>query len=286
MMQEKGLPTIGAEGPVTVQAILSPILSPIAGWYGKLPCLGDFASRRLPPEFIEMWDEWLQRSIAASRQQLGEGWLELFLKSPMWRFALTPGVCGSYAWAGLLVPSVDRVGRYFPLTLVVPIEASDGNLAHVFAAESWYAELEKIGLAALNVDFDPEQLEAALARNPFPPSRGASPQDGVAREMAAWIAGGSQPRGFLFSGGDSIGEVMDDASQALYAASAAGRTFWWAVSDTSAATEAHGTVGMPPADYYAVLLGASREGEADDLPSDPLKAFGFENAADGPEPLR
>lgn len=281
-MEGNDFPSHGSEGPVTVQ----PILTPVPGWYGKMPCLGDFASRRLPPEFVETWDAWLQRSIAASRQQLGESWLDLFLTSPIWRFALAPGACGEYAWAGVLLPSVDKVGRYFPLTLAIPVEPSDGNLAHIFAAESWYAELEKIGLSALNIDFDPQQLEAALARNPFPPSRSATAQNGAARELAAWISGGSTPRDFHFSGGDSIAEAMEDAAQSLYAASAAGRSFWWAVSDASSTTEAHAAVGLPPPDYYAILLGASRPGEAEALPSDPLKAFGFENAADDPEPLR
>src|ERR1043165_7880768 len=55
--------------------------SNIAGWYGKMPCLGDFASRRLTPDFITPWDAWLQRSIATSRQQLGEQWLEIYLTS-------------------------------------------------------------------------------------------------------------------------------------------------------------------------------------------------------------
>jgi type VI secretion system protein ImpM len=29
---------------------------PAAGCYGKLPCLGDFVSRRLPRAFIQPWD--------------------------------------------------------------------------------------------------------------------------------------------------------------------------------------------------------------------------------------
>ena len=27
-----------------------------AGWYGKLPTLGDFASRRLDNDFVDIWD--------------------------------------------------------------------------------------------------------------------------------------------------------------------------------------------------------------------------------------
>ena len=30
---------------------------------------------------------------------------------PIWRFVLLPGLIGSNGWAGVLMPSVDRVGR-------------------------------------------------------------------------------------------------------------------------------------------------------------------------------
>ena len=62
------------------------------GWYGKLASLGDFASRRLTPEWVRICDNWLARSVAASNQQLGARWLEVYLSAPVWRFAWTPGV--------------------------------------------------------------------------------------------------------------------------------------------------------------------------------------------------
>ena len=49
------------------------------GWYGKIPSLGDFVSRRLPASFIDIWDTWLQKAMATSREQLGEHWLDLYL---------------------------------------------------------------------------------------------------------------------------------------------------------------------------------------------------------------
>ncbi|GAA5167547.1 type VI secretion system-associated protein TagF [Viridibacterium curvum] len=93
------------------------------GWYGKLPSLGDFASRRLSSSFIQDWDGWLQRSISSSRTILGEQWLNTYLTSSIWHFLLGPGVVGDKAWAGVLLPSVDRVGRYFPLTVAADFAA-------------------------------------------------------------------------------------------------------------------------------------------------------------------
>ncbi len=93
----------------------------IPGWYGKLPSLGDFASRRLPAEFINAWDAWLQEVLQATRDALGEGWLDCYLTMPIWRFVLLPGLVGPSGWAGVLMPSVDRVGRQFPLTVAVAL---------------------------------------------------------------------------------------------------------------------------------------------------------------------
>ncbi|MCG8100523.1 MAG: type VI secretion system-associated protein TagF, partial [Candidatus Thiodiazotropha taylori] len=87
------------------------------GLYGKIPSLGDFVTRRLPRGFIAPWETWMQEAIANSREQLGDFWLDNYLTSPMWRFALSPGICGEQGWAGILMPSVDRVGRYYPFTL-------------------------------------------------------------------------------------------------------------------------------------------------------------------------
>ena len=49
----------------------------LPGWYGKLPALGDFASRRLPPEFVEPWDRWLAAGLAAWREHDAD-WLDAF----------------------------------------------------------------------------------------------------------------------------------------------------------------------------------------------------------------
>src|SRR5665213_103834 len=97
----------------------------IPGWYGKLPSLGDFASRRLEADFIEPWDLWLGEAIQAQRDSMGDAWLDAYLQSPPWRFILMPGVLSEFdpglILAGVLMPSVDRVGRYFPLTIAASI---------------------------------------------------------------------------------------------------------------------------------------------------------------------
>lgn len=65
----------------TMTATMNSEYSSVAGWYGKIPSLGDFVSRRLPPDFINTWDTWLQQGMAISRTQLGECWVDLYMTS-------------------------------------------------------------------------------------------------------------------------------------------------------------------------------------------------------------
>ncbi len=120
------------------------------GFYGKIPSNGDFVSRHLPRTFVDPWDKWLQQSINSSQQQLGEQWLDRYLIGPIWRFALSAGVCGDNAWLGLVMPSVDSVGRYFPLTLAVPVTDTCKLLFIADNEESWFAQAEDIALSALD----------------------------------------------------------------------------------------------------------------------------------------
>jgi type VI secretion system protein ImpM len=139
------------------------------GWYGKLPVNGDFVTRRLPAAFIEPWDAWLNNMLAGSREILGEGWREAFLSAPAWRFVLAPGVIGLQGWAGLIVPSVDSVGRYFPLTVVSGLPArSIDPVATLVRAHNWYAEVEPVVSVALSPDAELGTFDAQLANRRFP----------------------------------------------------------------------------------------------------------------------
>ncbi|MFJ7797198.1 type VI secretion system-associated protein TagF [Pseudomonas sp. NPDC096950] len=144
-----------------------------SGFYGKVASHGDFISRRLSPAFLHTWDQWLQEGLTSSRECLGEQWQATYLCSPIWRFALASGVCGEPAWAGVLMPSVDRVGRCFPLTLAYggpPVSA----LERLREDGDWYAELEALALSTLEVEFCLSAFDNALL-SLREPSRGTSP---------------------------------------------------------------------------------------------------------------
>ena len=127
-----------------------------AGFFGKIPSHGDFVARRLPAPFTEPWDAWLRAGLADSRAHLGDDWLPIYLNSPIWRFVLGAGVCGPRAWGGVMMPSVDRVGRYFPFTIAAGLD--DGAPP----SAAWHASLEALALPALGDGFSLPGFDAAL----------------------------------------------------------------------------------------------------------------------------
>lgn len=96
------------------------------GVFGKLPWAGDFVQHGLPARFVTPWDGWLSSMLAESRATLAARWDDAYLLSPPWRFRLDAGLIGKTGWAGVLVSSVDRVGRHFPLTLAQECEDGPG----------------------------------------------------------------------------------------------------------------------------------------------------------------
>lgn len=134
----------------------------VPGVFGKIPARADFVRRRLPATFLDPWDGWLGQAIARSRTDLGPAWLDAYLTSPLWCFALGPGVCGPSPVAGVLVPSVDAVNRHFPLTLG-SVLADDCRPFAIALAAPWFAALEDLALAALAERLEPDALAERLA---------------------------------------------------------------------------------------------------------------------------
>jgi type VI secretion system protein ImpM len=133
-----------------------------AAYYGKLPARADFISRRLPRATIEAWDGWLQAGLSRSQKALGAAWQDHYLTMPVWRFALPAGICGPATLAGVLVPSVDAVGRFFPLLIAQEMPATADPIGIATDAAPWFDAAEGRALAALEANFDLAELDRPL----------------------------------------------------------------------------------------------------------------------------
>jgi type VI secretion system protein ImpM len=149
------------------------------GFTGKIPSRGDFVHCGLPRDFIDPWHDWQSSAISGSRALMGETWLDAFLEAPVWRFVLPRGMCGRHAGIGLIMPSVDKVGRYFPLTFVALRNADTPDPEDW---TSWLDAAERLGRLALDEDAEPDHL--------IPPSPPASPGRGGETASVWWTDGG------------------------------------------------------------------------------------------------
>jgi type VI secretion system protein ImpM len=145
----------------------------VPGIFGKLPSYGDFLTRGLPQSFVSPWDLWLQQALACSKASIGSDWLRHYLVGPIWRFVLTDGVAGQDAWAGLLMPSVDKVERCYPLTLACPVAKDVVPFALIEQSADWFNRAETLMLDWLEQDANGATVDLALDRLGSPPE-GAS----------------------------------------------------------------------------------------------------------------
>jgi type VI secretion system protein ImpM len=132
------------------------------GIFGKLPAHGDFIQRNLTAGFINTWDEWQQHFVAGTKEQLGENWLDVYLTSPLWRFVFSDGVIDENSWAGIMIPSVDRVGRYYPFSIVTKLPQNTNPFEFINLQNAWYKELEGFALGALDGEVLIDDLMTSL----------------------------------------------------------------------------------------------------------------------------
>ena len=141
---------------------------PSPGFFGKVPARGDFLVRRIPADFQATWEAWLAGFVAAARRALGNEWPHAWLTAPLWHFSLGSNVVPLGGAAGVLIASADRVGRFFPFSIVGAAVASPH--ADRARLDGWAGSAEALALAALEDDFDPDALDQALRDLGGPPA--------------------------------------------------------------------------------------------------------------------
>lgn len=238
------------------------------GWHGKLPSLGDFASRRLPPEFVEAWDGWLAAGLAALRSHDAQGWLDGYLASPIWRYLLLPGVLpgtlGQQAWAGVLMPSVDRAGRYFPFTVAWPLPAVPRGGDAFTALHRWLRQLDDLAADALQDDWTVARLESELERLRAPDPVASAPPQALATSAGTVCL-------TIDSAADVTTLITEDAL-GIWQTAASGQAFWWCEPGTDAGRLVV-TRGLPAGSGIGVLFGATGSGDDPVTRTEPPSSF-------------
>lgn len=219
------------------------------GVYGKLPAKRDFIALNVSSPVLTVIERWLQGAVAASRNQLGGSWQDIYLTAPIWRFWLGSDICGTWC-TGAVMPSVDGIGRYFPLAVV-----SHGQEREALPPplddplEGWFEEAESALLSALDTErgLDGYGLLSGM------------------RDASAFVAVRAQDkaravrRGFIWADlqsadGTSIPTGIRDED---YRIATQARTYWWTKGGQRYGPRFYSHPGMPDPALYANLLTGS-----------------------------
>ncbi|MBR1155205.1 type VI secretion system-associated protein TagF [Bradyrhizobium sp. JYMT SZCCT0428] len=216
------------------------------GLFGKLGTKRDYIALATPHDFLRIWEPWVQACMSASRHQLAAEWQSAFLTAPVWRFWLGADICGATV-LGAIMPSVDGVGRYYPLTLLAMADPSysipppDLNIQ-----ADWFAAAEGLLLSTLDQANSFESISTALDVMPVPI---AEPEVGT---TTGTIAIGKTMLGIVISGG-AFQDSLLALRQGNHGASAAA-TFWWTEGGRDFSPMALCSRGMPDPFRYSIML--------------------------------
>jgi type VI secretion system protein ImpM len=226
-----------------------------AGLFGKLPAKRDFIGANASRGFLDVWEPWLQAGVATSKQMLGPQWTEAYNRAPIWRFWLGVDFCGE-ATIGAFMPSVDGVGRPFPLAIFA--REGEDSLAppELDPNDEWCEAAELILLAALEPGALLEAIADRVATMPAPMLRPRSEAIAALKELP--------------EGGVVARDIDRRISLAFLAArrfghrrAFASQSFWWTIGGQGFPPLALSEVGLPPATRFAdMLTGAFADTEA------------------------
>jgi type VI secretion system protein ImpM len=215
------------------------------GLFGKLPAKRDFLALHAPRRFLDVWEPWMQAGISASRQELGPAWQQAFLHAPIWRFWLGADLAGT-AIIGAFMPSLDGVGRYYPLTVFA---CSDANALlpppEFDTQDAWFEAAEDFLLSTLTPDIPYEQTIAALDALP-PPASAAPPADASMQAIDGACAMAAAGRPFT--------ELFASLRRADHLHAYAASTFWWTIGGEGYEPLALHSLRMPGPSVFAAML--------------------------------
>jgi type VI secretion system protein ImpM len=230
------------------------------GFYGKLPSHGDFLRRRVSDAFIGVWDGWLQECIAASRATLGDRWLDVYLTSPAWRFGCAAGTCGPLPIVGLMVPSVDRVGRYFPLTIVAELPEGASVMAAATNTASFFESAERLVIETLEAEhvnfemFDEQVMQLGRELAAMAMQTPVVLEAAAAGILSDGAQGGWQiPIGSPPQLGPAFEQVLTRRLASLYDP----LVLWWTGGSSIVEPSCLVSKGLPHPDAFAALLDGS-----------------------------
>jgi len=120
-------------------------------FFGKHPGAADFEQHHVSPEAVRLWHQWIRETLKALRNGNQSIWPSVYLQSPPWFFSVIEKKLGKdQRWLGVLMPSMDSVGRYFPMVLSFSVDRRWPALLALVAHLEHLKALEQVAIDLLN----------------------------------------------------------------------------------------------------------------------------------------
>jgi type VI secretion system protein ImpM len=191
--------------------------------FGKLAAKRDFIAILAPRDFLSAWEPWMQSCVSASRNTLGDAWLQAYLAAPIWRFWLGADICG-FTVVGAFMSSVDGMGRYYPLTLFVYTNPGETiPPPDIDAHDKWFVAAENLLLRTLENQITFEAITNSLDQFTAPSPKSTDlPIVGV-----PGVSGSSSGVAATLLKNGSFSDLFTQLRVANYYNVYAGASFWW-----------------------------------------------------------
>lgn len=221
------------------------------GVMGKHPGFGDFVRAGVSDHVADGLDAWASATLQTVRTDLGDGWEPFWDSAQTLRFWMGRALFGR-TLAGVVRPSRDKVGRRYPLFLLIEGAAISPPM---IAPDPWL--------------FD--ALEAHL--NSVLPGPGASSLlIGTDQLVAAFSPEDPENSSILWAhraDGD-LASLLADAAGVDHAQAAQGRSYWWAPPRHAPGNAVWlGMDGLPAAPSLGWLLAGGPAAAAAPIPMAP-----------------
>ena len=205
---------------------------------------------RIPRSILEPYENWLQSAIAISRNDLGFGWEDMYLVAPIWRFWIGPSILGNTC-AGAIMPSVDKVGRYFPLT-IMHIGSSEPreNSPMLIGYDDWYEGVEGQLLECLRDDIDVDANTVLLNLS--------DPLDTSSKNTVS-ITRSQNGLNFTGSPSQSMEDFVVGSHEVYFNSTSASRSFWWSKGPEEGIPKLHCAEGLPDPHFFSQMISGELE---------------------------
>jgi type VI secretion system protein ImpM len=218
---------------------------PLLGWYGKLPAVGDFSARGLDGSLLTILGDWCAQGMETiSTHNGGEDWREAYMLSPVWSFVMNAEVWSDEPLAGCMAPSVDRVGRCYPLIIVRSI--INGELGRILPPRNdWLQRADMVIRQAVSGKIAVDDVMPGVVNgdNLEGHAFDTGSTESILNELGI-SDGGDKPSNYF---------SWPELNTVFY--ERPGRSFWWAEPSPKQPPRQIIHAGNPDAQLFSLLMG-------------------------------